>query len=282
MRSPFKAFGVLHALTSLLSLAACSAPGLPERSPLGAWFLFSSIVDRLSQESASEAELWPTIESDIQGSITALVNDGTYLYIGGYLNSDTSLDWRIEKRRLSTGALVSEFGTRGVVVSEPTTGDDELLAIGQIDGFVYACGFQNDNANGGSQVRIEKRNATTGELETAFGTGGVFTGNLITGGVDICRGLAVDATDLIVAGVEARDGTMGGPYMAMSRLDPATGIGTSNPFGFAGAMTQPGTIYDVVLPPVAISARVPTQAVVAPSKIPPKKTEVPSPGRTTS
>lgn len=134
---------------------------------------------------------------------TALFLDTTNnaLYIAGE-DSSPSVDgtqWRIEKRNATTGALCDgslvdgspicidgQFGSGGVVTSNPSTGNDKPSAISiDVDyGYIYISGQQN--LGNDPQWRVEKRNAVTGALctstsacsEGAFnGTNGFFNSN---------------------------------------------------------------------------------------------------------
>jgi hypothetical protein len=62
---------------------------------------------------------WSILENPTSTNDAPLVQTsvGNYLYIGGYQASPASTVWRLEKRDKSTGALVSAFGTSGVVSS---------------------------------------------------------------------------------------------------------------------------------------------------------------------
>ncbi len=80
----------------------------------------------------------------------AVAIDGTYMYVAGYDESPASGDWqwRVEKRLLSTGALV------GSPTSNPSTGDDEIIGLAADASYLYLVGF--DAIPGYSQWRIEK------------------------------------------------------------------------------------------------------------------------------
>ena len=54
---------------------------------------------------------------------TAVAVDSTGLYVVGFDSSPVGnfdSQWRIEKRDLSDGSLMTSFGTNGVVTSDPT------------------------------------------------------------------------------------------------------------------------------------------------------------------
>jgi hypothetical protein len=114
--------------------------------------------------------------------------DSTYMYVVGY--HDASSEWRIEKRRLDTGALDTGFGVMGIVTQ--TAGDaSEGIAI---DGtYMYVVGSDP------SGFRIEKRRLDTGALVTAFDTDGIITGQ----GGFIAREIAIDSSYMYLVGYEA-------------------------------------------------------------------------------
>jgi hypothetical protein len=117
--------------------------------------------------------------------VTVAIQNG-YMYVGG---TDSSNNWRIEKRRLDTGALATDFGidgspsdpagTDGTGVISVASGDSIQKII--IDGNYLFVGGSEDTS-GTLHWRIEKRRLDTGALCTAgacapdpdFGSGGVY------------------------------------------------------------------------------------------------------------
>jgi parallel beta-helix repeat protein len=115
--------------------------------------------------------------------------DGTYMYVVGSDDGGVGT-WRIEKRRLDTGALETAFDVDGVI-TESTGGVAQGIAI---DGtYMYVVG--SDSAG----IRVEKRSLADGALDTAFSTDGVITGE----GGSIANEVAIDSTYLYLAGEEA-------------------------------------------------------------------------------
>ena len=95
-----------------------------------------------------------------------LVLDGIYMYL--LMSSANPYDWMIEKRLISDGSLCTavvcgvEFGISGVVTSDVSSNiTDNIYKDGE---YLYIYGEFN---------RIEKRLASSGALDTSFGTGGV-------------------------------------------------------------------------------------------------------------
>jgi hypothetical protein len=54
--------------------------------------------------------------------------DATYIYVAGYDSTVSAADsqWRIEKRDITTGALVTAFDTDGIVQVNPFVGDIDM------------------------------------------------------------------------------------------------------------------------------------------------------------
>jgi len=126
--------------------------------------------------------------------------DGTGVYVVGYDNLPGDSEWRIEKRSLTTGALVTTFGTAGVVQENPTTANPDRSEGVAVDASgLYVVGI--DDLTGFYEWRIEKRSLTTGLLITTFGTGG-FIREAISSGDDQAFGVAVDGSGMYIAGVD--------------------------------------------------------------------------------
>src|SRR3989338_3449831 len=96
------------------------------------------------------------------------------MYVVGSEAPGGTFTSRIEKRRLSDGALCSaancgtQFGTNGVVLGG---GNPYALKAVVIDGtYLYAAGQAN---NGGLSWQYQKRNLSDGALVSGFGSGGV-------------------------------------------------------------------------------------------------------------
>ncbi len=87
----------------------------------------------------------------------SIVIDAAYLYVTGSTNVSGNGEWRIEKRKLSDGSLVTAFGAGGVIEDNPSAGFDQAYGIAADADYLYICG--SDNGPGGSNYewRIEKR-----------------------------------------------------------------------------------------------------------------------------
>jgi hypothetical protein len=99
--------------------------------------------------------------SNIANAITVNANG---VYVGGFDFIPGNKQFRLEKRNLTTGALITGFGTSGVITSNPTSSDDQINGIA-IDGSgVYVTGSQEVCLGCNSKWRIEKRDLTTGTV----------------------------------------------------------------------------------------------------------------------
>jgi|GEM_PF-3126442 len=147
--------------------------------------------------------------------------DADYMYVAGFVATSTTKQWRIEKRRLGDGSLVTSFGTNGVVTTAPTStypvGDVKLV----IDATsMYVAG------QGSSDGQIEKRNLSDGALDPLFGTGGIITSPL-----NAYVSIAIDGTSLYAGSatrLEKRSLTDGALVTAFGTggiMDTSTGTG---------------------------------------------------------
>ncbi|MBL8030733.1 MAG: hypothetical protein JNK33_00185, partial [Candidatus Doudnabacteria bacterium] len=115
-----------------------------------------------------------TVNSDQAQAIT---QDGTYLYVAGYEGTGAAnFNWRVEKRNMSDGALVTAFGNSGVATSAPSAGNDIIYDVKVDASALYLTGVDSTNGN---QWRIEKRDIVTGSLcdnspGTECGSAGAF------------------------------------------------------------------------------------------------------------
>jgi hypothetical protein len=168
----------------------------------------------------------------------AIAIDSTAMYVVGYDSSPGNNQWRIEKRSLTDGYLVSEFGTYGVVTVNPGSGSDLARGITIDSTAIYVVGW--DSSSGNNQWRIEKRSLTDGSLASGFGTGGVVTVNPSTGG-DHAYSIAIDSTAIYVVG---DDYSPGNPQWRIEKRSLTDGSLASG-FGTGGVVTSnPSTFSD--------------------------------------
>jgi hypothetical protein len=109
-------------------------------------------------------------------SVALIQVRGSSLYVIGKITKPLGYRWRIEKRSLSTGDFITDFGTNGVVTADLFYG--EPYAATSDGDNLYVVGY--GSAGGGSPDTwwaIEKRSLNTGDLVTTFGTGGVILSN---------------------------------------------------------------------------------------------------------
>jgi len=127
------------------------------------------------------------------------------IYVVGFdsINSSTDLSWRIEKRDLADGSLVTAFATTGVYRSEPTNFDDVPYAVAIDANYLYVAGFKCfSNILCNAELRIEKIDLVTGKTVTAFGSGTGYIGTSLIPDDVGAFALAIDANYMYVAGYD--------------------------------------------------------------------------------
>src|SRR3989344_3042575 len=130
----------------------------------------------------------------------AIAVDSTGFYVAG---SDLSLgssnaQWRVEKRNLTDGNLITSFGTNGVATSNPSSSNDVSYAIVVDSTGFYVAGY--DSSPGNYQWRVEKRSLTDGS-QIWVQTSNPSSQN------DLAYAIAVDSTGFYVAGSDKTVGS---------------------------------------------------------------------------
>ena len=130
----------------------------------------------------------------------AIVVDSTGFYVAG---SDLSLgssnaQWRVEKRNLTDGNLITSFGTNGVATSNPSSSSDVSYTITVDSTGFYVAGY--DSSPGNYQWRVEKRSLTDGS-QIWVQTSNPSSQN------DLAYAIAVDSTGFYVAGSDKTVGS---------------------------------------------------------------------------
>jgi hypothetical protein len=185
----------------------------------------------------------PSVDSDYAYAIAI---DSSAMYVVGYDRSPGygNTQWRIEKRSLTNGSLVTAFGTNGVITSNPSAYGDYANDIAIDSSGMYVVGYDHSPSNVSFQWRIEKRSLADGSLVTAFGTNGVITSNPNS----IAEAIAIDSTYMYVAGyqgqwrIEKRGLTDGSLVTAFG----TNGVVTSNPNDEANAIAIDSSAMYVV------------------------------------
>ena len=152
----------------------------------------------------------------------AIAIDSANMYLAGYkYNSGSSQnDWLIEKRLLSTGALVTAFNTDGIIDNGFTNGKAYDVVYDATNSRIYLVG------DSGSSRIIESRLTSDGSYDTSFESDGYIQ---TTGGA--FRSITMDAngTYLYVAGDNGADLIVG----KVTRSNGAAG----SEFGSSGIVT---------------------------------------------
>ena len=149
------------------------------------------------------------IDPSSQGdSLEGLVLDDTHLYLVGDDGSpgdENDFRWRIEKRSKATGEPDMNFDGDGVVLSDPSNGQDWPSSICVDTDYIYIAG--EDEKMGNDQWRVEKRDKATGALVDAFGGGsGAVEANPSTDS-DMAIAMVLEDGHLYVGGFDSSTGT---------------------------------------------------------------------------
>ncbi len=187
------------------------------------------------------AVTWTQTENPSAGGDQAfgVAVDGTGVYVVGGDNvpGGSDYEWRVEKRSLTTGALIPTFGSAGVVQENPSAGSDSATGVAVDAAGVYVVG--SDASPGNLEWRVEKCSLTTGALIPTFGSAGVVQENPSVSG-DQAFGVAVDATGVYVVGFDYSAG-----YTWRVEKRSLTTGALIPTFGSAGVVQENPSTYDV-------------------------------------
>ena len=177
---------------------------------------------------------WTQIENPSTGFDVAyaLAVDGSGLYVAGVDQVLGNTQWRIEKRSLTTGALIATFGTAGVELENPSSSSDSPLGLAVDGSGLYVVGYDAALVSN-EEWHIEKRSLTTGLLVAAFGSGGVAVDNPSSGNDD-AYAVVVDGTGVYVVGI---DQVPGNPEWRIEKLQLSDGSPVSA-FGSSGVVQE--------------------------------------------
>ncbi|MFH0900882.1 MAG: M4 family metallopeptidase, partial [Pseudomonadota bacterium] len=136
----------------------------------------------------------------------AIATDGTSLYVVGNKDGASdgtySLDWLIEKRSLTTGALDTSFDGDGHIEGPAVTVNATGIAVNSL--WLYVVGWEYSTATG-KKWRIEKRKLSDGSLDPDFdGDDGLNPGNgVLTLGTIAgeLRAIVIDESNMYITGV---------------------------------------------------------------------------------
>jgi hypothetical protein len=174
--------------------------------------------------------------------INSIAIDENYLYLAGYdeYSGYGNPRWRIEKRDIETGALVSGFDSDGIIIEQPNSNGAKAYSIAIDENYIYIAG--SDSSPGNSQWRIEKRNIETGALVSGFDSDGVVQSNL-SDSSEWARSIAIDDNYIYVAGV---DYSVGNSQWRIEKRDIETGVLVSG-FDSDGIIIEnPSIGYDML------------------------------------
>jgi hypothetical protein len=187
--------------------------------------------------------------------LSIITKDSNYIYLAGFQGSgcvNGSHCWRLEKRDITTGAIISGFGTNGVVISDPTSDDDRITSITIDSSYIYVGGYQNGASDGGCVTggtcwRLEKRDITTGALVTAFDSDGIVQSDPTNSG-DLLTSIAIDSSYIYLGGYqETGSGCVtGGSCWRVEKRDITTGqlVGAFDSDGIV--QSDPTNLYEQI------------------------------------
>lgn len=185
------------------------------------------------------------VASSTDEKINAIAIDasGGFMYLAGHdsAGSASKRQWRIEKRSLSTGALVTAFDTDGILTEDTSGGgtdaDDDLYAIAiDVSGGNMYLGGSGGLSSTNSNLRIEKRSLTSGALVTAFDTDGIITEELSGSKPDGVTSIVLDTAGG-VAYFGGFDGTPGGAASNLWRVEKRSMTTGAVGTGFGNGVT---------------------------------------------
>lgn len=147
----------------------------------------------------SGSSLWNRTNDPSTGTDEAhgIAVDSSGAYVVGYDHSPGNNEWRIEKRSLTDGSLITSFGTGGVITEDLSGGDDQPFGVAVDASGVYIVGY--DQSLGNLEWRIEKRALTDGSLIWSQ------TENPSTES-DYAYGIAVDGSGIYIVGYDTIPG----------------------------------------------------------------------------
>jgi len=176
----------------------------------------------------------------------AVASDTSGLYIGGFDIGGTggAPEWRIEKRDLTSGAFLPGFGTGGAVteyISGATSGADLVTSLAVNSSALYVTGVTNILVDGNRSWRIEKRNTSTGELISDFGSGGAVSETPgAKGGTP--TSIVLDSTGLYVGGYVGQVLILAGGFSVNNKGEVS--IKSTDPiFSVKEGLNDPGDFY---------------------------------------
>ncbi len=163
---------------------------------------------------------------------TAVIHDGTFLYVAGFDSVSGDRRWRIEKRRMLDGAFDTGFGASGVITTNPSTARDEVSSLAADTSTFYVVGFDETSGAGDRQWRVERRNFNDGSLVASFGTAGTLVSNPSVGS-DAPLTVLSDGVILYVGGSDSMQGDLQWRVEARRLSDGSYDTG----FGMGGVLT---------------------------------------------
>lgn len=152
------------------------------------------------------------------GNDMVIQSDGNIVVVGKTTNANGDRDVLLV-RYSTSGELDTTFGTNGIVTTDIAGGDEEALGVVlQSDGKIVVVGWGTGTSDRDFLVLRYRSNGT---LDATFSDDGMVTTDFadITGGSDIARGVALDASgNIVVVGLAGTNGAIA-RYRSSGALD---------------------------------------------------------------
>lgn len=165
-----------------------------------------SLTEQFGEGGVVTSDLTPYYEKP-----EAIIIVDNYMYVSGTeVIQEEDYQWRVEKRWLTDGSLVQDFGIGGVVRSYPNAtkgyvGSQQVNGMAMSADYTYILGMTYNSAPTDTCWRIEKRRLGDGSLAKGFGTDGFVTSNPSLS-KDEAFGIAIDSKSMFIVGYDTNTG----------------------------------------------------------------------------
>jgi len=128
---------------------------------------------RIEKRSLLNGALVNSESNECAGEPHTIIAENGFIYIVGDDYTEGNYQWRIEKRHTGDLALDTNFDGDGIVLSNPSEGDDTAYDMAIVGPSIYVVG--SDRTHGDSQWRMEVRSKVDGLFVS--GDGGTILSN---------------------------------------------------------------------------------------------------------
>src|SRR3989344_8291855 len=129
--------------------------------------------------------IWSQPNNDYSNGYDAAIDiamaDNAIFIVGiDDINGPDNVQWRVEKRNISNGELVGNFGNGGIILNDISKNHNDMasaIAISDDNAYIYVAGSGGINNGSEYGLIIEKRYADSGNLVKDFGINGMVSFN---------------------------------------------------------------------------------------------------------